>query len=359
MLQSNVADSKCATLSVATWNLLNFIEPPNAAYELYNILSAEEWQKKCAWVDAYVEDSLPDVIGFQEIFSIDALAERLAPYGYTLVAVDTPRCQHGYIYDSPVVGIASRLPIISVKPLMVSAELIAQMGLAADFSFSRTPVVAEVMHPDFGMITFVVVHFKSRRAAPLTDNNAHNSVMQKEPAEKFAGKDLLAHQVRLGEWASVIQRGSEANCVVDFIAHRQVEHTNTLTQPFHPMVVLGDFNEPLDCSTFRGINSTDILTDSWDLYRQLNVNTQCVRPPTHYYANKGSVLDYILVNAAFDHASPLGIATVTQYSCYDRHLINPIFALDSASTDHAIVKITIEQPRISDEYRHNAREVGR
>ncbi len=374
-----------AQLTVATWNLLNFIEPPSAAYELDNILSATQWKKKCDWIDRYLEENLPDVIGFQEIFSADALARQLAPHGYQLEVVDAPRCRHDYIFDSPVVGIASRYPVTSVKPFKPSSALIKQLGLSAQFSFSRVPVIAEVEHPQFGLITFIVVHFKSRRPA-LTNVEIEAELTQKPAANQATkpsssatnsaiNKSLKAavdHQFTVGDLASKIQRASEALFIHDYVATTQYRQLDSGSQTVTPVVVLGDFNEPLASDTLRCLSASSALTDSWDLYRQLGVrelgteaDDECdtealalneasfnevstylddlVRPPTHYYGAKGSVLDYIMVNSAFDHAEASSIASVTQYECYDAHLINPIYALDSESTDHAIVKVTLAQ----------------
>ena len=60
-------------LKIATINLFNFIAPPDAYYDFINIYSEEQWQKKCDWITQYLISNHPDVVGFQEVFSIDAL----------------------------------------------------------------------------------------------------------------------------------------------------------------------------------------------------------------------------------------------------------------------------------------------
>ena len=37
-------------LKIATFNLLNYLEPPNAFYDFDRIYSAEQWQKKQRWI---------------------------------------------------------------------------------------------------------------------------------------------------------------------------------------------------------------------------------------------------------------------------------------------------------------------
>ena len=65
-------------LKIATFNLFNYLEPPNAAYEFERILSAEQWQKKQRWISEYLREYQPDIIGFQEVFSPDSLKELVA-----------------------------------------------------------------------------------------------------------------------------------------------------------------------------------------------------------------------------------------------------------------------------------------
>ena len=62
-------------LKIATFNLFNYLEPPNAFYEFERIYSAEQWAKKQRWITEYLREHQPDVIGFQEVFSADSLKD--------------------------------------------------------------------------------------------------------------------------------------------------------------------------------------------------------------------------------------------------------------------------------------------
>ena len=99
-------------LKVATFNLFNYLEPPDAFYEFERIYSAEQWKKKQRWITAYLDEHQPDIIGFQEVFSIESLKNLLLAEGYNYFAVvDQPQVIDDFIYKSPVVAIASRFPI--------------------------------------------------------------------------------------------------------------------------------------------------------------------------------------------------------------------------------------------------------
>ena len=60
-------------IRLASFNLFNFIAPPDAYYEFNNIYTQAQWQQKCDWISHYLATHQPCVIGFQEVFSPDAL----------------------------------------------------------------------------------------------------------------------------------------------------------------------------------------------------------------------------------------------------------------------------------------------
>ena len=82
---SNSAESVSVAntqFKIATFNLFNYLEPPNAYYDFDRIYSAEQWQKKQRWVTEYLREYQPDIIGFQEVFSAESLKELVASQGY-------------------------------------------------------------------------------------------------------------------------------------------------------------------------------------------------------------------------------------------------------------------------------------
>ena len=343
-------------LKIATFNLFNYLEPPNAFYEFERIYSAEQWEKKQHWIAEYLREHQPDIIGFQEVFSTESLKELVVRQGYPYFAVvDQPQVIDDFIYRSPVVAIASRYPIVNVVTVNPNIELAQTLGLTRDFSFSRKVLRATINVPHMGNCDCYVVHFKSKRSMlELDEKNSSQS------PEKIIIESLKANVA--GGWGSTIQRGSEATLLMISMIERR-EATG------HPMVLMGDFNNTLAdgvlnhllTNTLRFVSSIDrdaylakyCLQDAWDLFEvavtnessESNSETKlkkiAPRTPTHYFGAGSSVLDYILLSCEFDASYHDSLYQVSAHDTYDRHLINPIFERDGESTDHGIVLVTL------------------
>ncbi|MBG9993624.1 endonuclease/exonuclease/phosphatase family protein [Pseudoalteromonas sp. NZS127_1] len=366
--------------------MFNYLEPPNAYYEFEKIYTAQQWAKKQRWIVDYLTEHEPDVIGFQEVFSIDSLKELVAEQGYNYFAVvDTPEVIDDFIYKRPVVAIASKYPIVEVAAVEHDSELASTLGLNSEFTFSRKVLRATVTLPHIGNTDCYVVHFKSKR--PMINVDEHN----KELAPEQNIIEILKANVA-GGWGSTIQRGSEATLLmIQMITRREA------TQ--QPMLLMGDFNNELAdgvlshllTSTLRFAPAFDAktylakycLNDSWDLFvkSQLSndevfsdeaitndVQSDCdssnseivdsadksqvkninitkpapLRPPTHYYGASSSVLDYILLSCEFDASYDDSFFEVSGYNTYDRHLINPEYERDDLTTDHGVVLVTLK-----------------
>ncbi len=362
-LSGSVANTQ---LKIATFNLFNYLEPPNAYYDFERIYSAEQWQKKQNWLTEYLREYQPDIIGFQEVFSPDSLKHLVASEGYQYFAVvDQPEVIDDFIYRSPVVAIASRFPIVEVHAVQPDIELAQSLGLSQDFSFSRKVLRATINAPHMGNCDCYVVHFKSKRSMLEHDENSNHS-----PEKNII--ETLKAQVA-GGWGSTIQRGSEAALLlVEMISRREKSN--------NPMVLMGDFNNSLAdgvlshllTNTLRFVSSIDrdaylekyCLNDAWDLYQAVLTNDNYAasdesqdrianeeneisqdkingRSPSHYFGASSSVLDYILLSCEFDASYHDSLYQVSDYHTYDRHLINPIFDRDGESTDHGVVLVTM------------------
>ena len=338
-------------LKIASFNLFNYIEPPLACYDFDRIYDQQQWQKKQCWIRDYLSLHQPDVIGLQEVFSPQSLQQLLAECGYPYFAVvDQAELISDYIYRSPVVAIASRYPISAIEAVSADNALAVAMGLSASFQFSRKPLRASIELPHLGTTDCYVVHLKSKRG--LFDREDLDA---SEPAKVV---DAFSKQI-CGDWGSSIQRGSEAALLAHGILERRLATS-------YPVVLMGDFNDVLSATKGNGILnhltmntlafnndpqiqaivSAHALRDSWQLYQAASHGQPSaqppLRPPTHYYQGQGSVLDYILLSSEFDAQYPRSSVEVSDYHCYDHHLINPIFDRDSESTDHAIVQINLK-----------------
>lgn len=344
---------KNTQLKIATFNLFNYLEPPNAFYEFERIYSAQQWTKKQRWITDYLTEYRPDVIGFQEVFSIESLKLLLSGLGYEYFAVvDEPEVIDDFIYKRPVVAIASRYPIVAVAAIEHDVELAQALGLADSFTFSRQVLRATIELPHIGLSDCYVVHFKSKRSM----------VEVAECKVTTPEKNIIEHLKAdiAGGWASTVQRGSEATLLMlEMIKRREA------TQ--NPMLLMGDFNNNLTDGVLSHLLTSSLrfapafdsktylekycLNDAWQLF--VKAQTDCTeqakqeattvlkRTPTHYFGASSSVLDYILLSCEFDASYDDSFFSVSDYYTYDRHLVNPVFERDDQSTDHAVILITL------------------
>ncbi|MDQ9091148.1 endonuclease/exonuclease/phosphatase family protein [Pseudoalteromonas haloplanktis] len=336
---------------MATFNLFNYLEPPNAFYEFERIYSAQQWAKKQRWIVDYLTEFQPDVIGFQEVFSIESLKTLLHKAGYHYFAVvDEPQVIDEFIYKRPVVAIASRFVISEVAAVQHDAELAHIMGLSADFTFSRKVLRATLIMPHIGDVDCYVVHFKSKR--PLLEVEQNNQLAPEQNIIAHLKADIA------GGWGSTIQRGSEATLLMLEMIKRREDTQN-------PMLLMGDFNNNLIDGVLSHLLTDSLrfapafdsksylvkycLNDAWDLFIKSQLSDpeqnqslpELKRTPTHYFGASSSVLDYILLSCEFDASYDDSFYEVSDYHTYDRHLINPEFERDDQSTDHGVVMITL------------------
>lgn len=306
-------------LTFASANLFNFVEPPNAYYDFENIYERESWSDKCRWTKEKLVSLNADVIGVQEVFSINAAKTLFEEMGYPYFAtIDTPHIEQDYIYTQPVVAIASRYPIQATSEV-TDIAFVSDNYATPFVGFNRKPIHAVIELPDIGEVSVYVCHLKSQRAVDALNTDEENTLV--------------------GRWLSSQQRGWEAVMLRLFMEQEYQRH------PI-PTVLLGDMNQPLHSDITGQLTlpydsdpSKLTLADSWQLFSQKHPNQE--RSPTHYHFAKGNVLDYVLLSQEFQPDSQYSLAEVTGYEVLDHHLINPSFEQDKQASDHAFIAATV------------------
>lgn len=307
-------------ITFATANLFNFVAPP-ARITTSRTFIRDDWQDKLAWTKSQFEQLNPDIIGLQEVFSIEETKTFFAEMGYEHFAcVDTPHIEGDYIYSRPVVAVASRFPIESFEAVTFDKDALNAFGDIDAPPFSRKPVRACVVHPIIGHISVYVTHLKSQRPADSTTP---------EQASR-----------PIARWLSTQQRGWEAAMLRDAMQRQYA------LNPM-PTVLMGDMNQGITSTSVNNVltehygdSVIDLqLNDGWELQVTPSLES---RPATHYHFAKGNVLDYILLSQEFDAYANVSIAEVTNYQVLDAHLINPSFERDKNASDHAFVALTVE-----------------
>lgn len=342
-------DSYITQFKVCTFNLFNYIKPPNGFYELDNIYSEDQWRKKEEWLTKQLSHIQADIIGFQEVFSPESLKELVSKQGLEhFVTIEAAGKTSDHIFNKPVVALASRFPIISAEEVKIDESLIKRLNISPGFKFSRTSIRAEILINGFATVVVYVVHLKSKRSKFDRDFNVDIN-------NESAVKQYLLDDIQ-GGWASSIQRGTEAALLYEDICRQMSVHER-------PVMMIGDFNDTIESSTLKllvagseidrlGKKIISIqpskerrLIDKFSLYDSFKLNTSVnnnKRLPTHYFGNKGRTLDYILMSKDFDASNDRNLAEVTHYYVSNAHLENPNYENDSECSDHAPVVVTVE-----------------
>lgn len=342
-------------MRVATFNLFQFLEPPGHWYERKpdgrSTYSDAEWTAKRGWITDQLAALNADIVGFQEVFSPDALRQLCADAGYVHFAtVGTPETlpEDPDVFISPLVAIASRFPL-SAQAITVDPALAAFLPVENDFQFSRAPILARIDIPDFGTISTIVAHLKSKR--PVMEDLTY-------PDTTPWHDRVLDTMRRLsrGHVAALLQRGAEAAALYLTVT-RILE-----AERDHPVLILGDLNDddhsiPLAAlkmgdkiSEVGGVKSADWpqgthphffryrMADSW----HMAANPSGVpRTGTHKHNGEWSVLDYVLVSNAFDPRNPRGRGMVVDHQVLRTHLESDGVG-DRRQSDHGQVVVEVK-----------------
>lgn len=320
-------------MKLATFNLFQFAAPGFYWHDrnTHNTYTESEWVQKTTWITTRLHQMGADVVGFQEVFSIDSLRALCQTAGYPFfITVDTSawRADDTQVFNKSVVALASRFPIISTYSINSSAEVMADLPIPANFCFSRLPVCADIQTPEFGVVTVYVVHLKSKRPV------SHDMHYDEAVPWSIRVPDTLRRLSR-GTIASLLQRGIEATLVYHHV------NTRLLQEPKQPIVVLGDMNDALNAVPLTALTMQDrvysiggVYQEQWpqetmdylhayrlhDTFRLAPSMRHRVRPFTIIHRGDGEILDYILVSNQFNPKNAATLAEISQYEVWNQHL---------------------------------------
>ena len=328
-------------LRIGTFNLFQFVEPPYSWYEKESSFSKGRWAKKTTWIKKQITDMNCDIIGFQEVFSKNALEKLTKELGFDyFVTVDNARVasEDPSVFISTTVALASKYPILEIQEVFVDKDSILKHDFEGDFAFSRTPIKALIELPNKKKITAYVNHFKSNRLNELEYVfNKDHTIEEKKNKTKDALEQNLSKALkqRLCETSSLFY---------DF------KKTNT------PIISMCDLNDKEFSLTIEALTNeayhednqknSYLLYDSYNLYDKKIYNPhpeqkKIKRTYTSYFQGLGDVLDYIFVSKEFDKKDKNSIGKISSYEVFDKHLCN--YPQDLLfESDHAQVVCEIE-----------------
>ena len=296
-------------IKLATFNLFQFVEPPYAWYTKKDRFNEEQWIEKTAWIKKQILKMDCDIIGFQEVFSRDALERLVKELGFEYFeTVDMPKIQKK-TYLSTTVAIASKYPITKMQRVKVNISSFEKHDFVGHYAFARVPIKATITLPDQTELVVYVCHLKSNRL--------------NEFEYRFKEEHDLKHKI---ESVAKALKGTKATSLQHRLCEASSLFMNMKRVKNKPIVLLGDFNDKefslaidaLSNPKYHDDESEDdlLLQDVAYEYKEIVDNPhpeakEPIRKPTSYFLGRGNVLDYIFISKHFD---------VSNYAVLDEHL---------------------------------------
>ena len=291
----------------ATFNVCNLAPPGAKLYDNLLPLSEAEYEAKANWTAQQLDQLDADVIGFQEIFSQEALRDvlsRTRKYREALHAGFDPDPSAARL--TPNVALVSRLPLQGPPEIYANFPegVPADSGLPESDRFARAPLHARIVLPNEVLVDVIVVHLKSRRPDYRSGDT---------------GEDPL--HVAMASLRSLVWRGTEAVAL-------RVLLSKLMREARRPCVVLGDFNDTADAVTTtivlgnggwqQGEERRGRMYDS----NQIQLRQDHLRHVGYTSIHDGhySTIDHVLVSEEFNAASPRAIGEVLDVSYLNDHL---------------------------------------
>jgi len=328
-------------LRVGTFNLFQFVEPPYSWYTKKETFSIVKWQEKISWIKKQILEMDCDIIGFQEVFSKDALEKLTKELGFDyFVTVDNAKVdkQDPHIFISTTVALASKYPILEVQEVPIDQKSILNHKYEGTFKFSRVPIKALIKLPNEKKITVYVNHFKSNRLNELEYSFSENhTLIEKKNKTKQALEENLSKTLkqRLCETSSLFYDfQNTTSAIISICDLNDKEFSLTI--------------EALSNKSYHDDNPKDsyILYDVYNLYDKKIYNPhpeqkKIKRTATSYFEGCGNVLDYIFVSKEFNKKEKNAIGKINSYEIFDKHFYNNQHG-SLIQSDHAQVVCEIE-----------------
>ena len=306
---------------LGTFNLFQFVEPPYSWYTKKDKFNQRQWLEKTTWIKNQILKMDCDIIGFQEVFSQDALETLVKELGFhyfTTVDIAKLSNNNKMKYVTTTVALASKYPITNIEKVETHLPSIQMHHLDEPFAFSRVPIKATIALPHEKELLVYVCHLKSNRL------NEFEYIFNKQ--HTLEHKKELVNKALEGKYAKALkQRLCEASSLFF-----DIEKSQNI-----PTVLLCDLNDKEFSLTIDALTSNKyhddkkeehfILYDASYHYTPKVHNPhpeakEPLRKPTSYFLGKGNVLDYIFISNTLSKEHENKIAKVTNYTVLDEHL---------------------------------------
>jgi endonuclease/exonuclease/phosphatase family metal-dependent hydrolase len=290
-------------IKLGTFNLFQFVEPPYSWYNKKDKFNKGQWFQKTTWIKNQILKMDCDIIGFQEVFSQDALKVLVKDLGFNYFeTVDVAKLSinNPYKYVTTTVALASKYPIVNIEEVKVDMPSVEKHYFEGAFEFSRIPIKATISLPNEKELLVYVCHLKSNRL------NEFEYIFNKQ--HRFEHKrELLAKALDTNSSEALRQRLCEASSL--FFDIEKAKN--------RPIVLLCDLNDKEFSLTIDALSNHKyhddkslenfVLGDASYHYKEEK------RKVTSYFRGEGNVLDYIFISNDLRE-------NVTNYVVLDEHL---------------------------------------
>lgn len=153
-------------IRIGTFNLYQFAEPPFSWYTKKEKFTSEQWIEKTTWIKQQITNMNCDIVGFQEVFSKDALKELVGELGFKYFkTVDNAKISknNDKIYTSTTVALASKYPIKNLHKVDIDFTALKKHHYEGFFKFAREPIKATISLENEKELDVYVCHLKSNR----------------------------------------------------------------------------------------------------------------------------------------------------------------------------------------------------
>jgi endonuclease/exonuclease/phosphatase family metal-dependent hydrolase len=322
------------TFKIGTFNLFNLVLP-NHPYYGNRRYSPDNYRKKLSFIAGQIDKMKADIVGLQEVFHPEALAEALNESNHLRKANFVVAAPTGDKGELPRVALASKYPILRHEVVELIPQLLDIEGIEIPIkTFSRPVLIADVQVRKDLVITCVVVHLKSKRP-DLNDGESRSN-----PVE-------LAR----GQARSLIRRSVEAAGLRQLL----MKH---LEGREYPVILLGDVNDSGLAVTSRMVSGEpphrrmphETKQQIWDvlLYHVRDIQARQSYGDfyyTHIHNGHYEALDHIMVSQELVRENRRNVGRVLYVSMLNDHLVDSTLSNDKMRTwhsDHGQVVATIE-----------------
>ncbi len=342
-------------ISIATMNLLNLALPGQVTHNSSAPLDQATYDKKLKWTAAKLNEIDADLIGFQEVWSREALVacfkEAKLDQKYTLIARDGPP---GLVQVAAAVAKKFKVKTPEanawidnfppefrlIKRPPDAGEQLNTMEVKIS-QFSRPVLALDIELETNLKLRFFVIHLKSKLKMNLD-------------GEEFGNPAIKPHSLALGEALSTIRRTAE-------VAALRVWLNKELTGTHVPLVVVGDLND-------GHLSTTAAILSAQPPYKLFKASSTGSKPSkggdvglysaqtlqqyrslrdvyyTYDHSNVMESLDHVFVSEEFYEHSPNHVWTFRELRILNDH-VHFRKATDKVISDHGIVVVKFDAKR--------------